>query len=210
MHKEISHVSLITRSFQFAYRHSIVRMTYLDHSRLVIFSNVWSTWLISDRYRGPFISVKSGMLHLRHSEGAPLISLGRRLRNARHCRVAPFAMWNKSDNLQWETTPAAQKRSREGRPAGDLFARQRRETVSARDLRTKRDEDKVKGNARDVEARIELIAQSNNVPMGTKHRQRLHDVVFFRNRRCRRYLIRAARRVRFYWVFDFISVPLIN
>ena len=58
------------------------------------------------------------------------------------------------------------RRRRSGPEKGDLpgtfFARERRETVSARDLRTKRDEDKVKGNARDVEARIELIAQSNN------------------------------------------------
>lgn len=145
-------------------RTGIVRMTYLDRFHLAIFSlrNVWSTWLISDRYRGPFISVKIGMLHLRHSEGAPSISLGRRLRNVRHGRVAPFAMWNKSDNLQWETAPAAQRWSREGRPAGDLLAKEWRETVSACDLYTKRDEDKVKGNAWDVEARIELIAQSNN------------------------------------------------
>lgn len=45
---------------------------------------------------------------------------------------------------------------------GPFCKRTKRETVSARDLRTKRDEDKVKGNACDVEARIELIAQSNN------------------------------------------------
>lgn len=71
------------------------------------------------------------------------------------------------------------------------------------------DEDKVKGNARDTEARIELIAQSNNRrPYGYETRGRLLDVVFLQEpTRCRRFPIRVARRVRFYRSF---KVPLIN